>query len=495
MSSADHPVDRPWLAALMTASLALLVYSLTASRSVGWHDSAELALAAWSLGASHAPGSPLHSFLGHLATLLTDEPSAGTVYLSVAAASISAGILAMFVYRVRNNIGAAAMVALVFALSFQVWASAVITEVYSLGMMFLAATLLLAWLWCTERRLQYFSGMLFCYALSLGAYFANILLLPAFVYLIWMEAPRRARYLSAFGITTVVACLIIGGANFLLAQNMAPSGEIYPDNVRAMFLYMSGSQHEPLQLENLSFLVSRAVEHVLLISKSVLYIGVPLALAGIVYFNTRERMYGYFLLGVFAIYTGYYTLFGPGDYFLMIIPAYFVLALWIGCGAFWVSDVIASRWSGALSWALPMILAASLLATQFAGRRYMAADMGPERFAEDSFAKLPADAVAIAGWKEFAVLNYFQTIRQTRTDIRLLVPARSQRIYSHGLVDDYLRFVNEAVCESPVFILKETTELKENYRFLEKQDMYPWVQLEPRDDCAPAGMSVTDESG
>jgi len=485
MNSADNSAHKSWVVAALATGLALIAYLPTASRSVGWHDSAELALTAWALGASHAPGSPLHSLLGYLATLLAQEPAAGTTYLSVIAGSLSVATLALLVYAVWKNTSLAILVALVYAFSFQVWASAVITEVYSLGMMLLAFACLFGWFWRVGGSRVYFAAMLCFYALSLGAYFGNILLLPAFIYLIWMAAPNRARYLFLLAVTMILACTLIGIANLVLAKNLAPSGDVFPDSLSSMLLYMSGSQHEPLEIESLSFLGSRIIEHTLIIAKSVLYIGVPLALAGIYYFDKIDRVYGYFLFGVFAIYTGYYTIFGPGDYFMMIIPAYFVMGFWIACGIVWLGDRFAYLRSGRPDLLLPVILILGLLLTQFQGRRYMALDMGPERLAEAAFVKLPKKAVAIAGWKEFAVLNYFQTTRQRRMDIRFVVPARTQRIYTHGLVDDYLNLVDMTICDSPVFSLKQTPELLAAYRLIESEEIAPWYKLEPPEYCAP----------
>ena len=486
MSSADNSEVRSWLVATLSVGLALLVYLPTASRSVGWHDSAELALTAWALGASHSPGSPLHSLLGHLGTLLAQEPAMGTVYLSVIAASFSVATMALLVYAVFKNTSLAILVALVFAFSFQVWASAVITEVYSLGMMFLALALLFGWFWRVGGSRADFAATVCFYALALGAYFGNILLLPAFIYLIWMTAPHRVRYLLIFAAAILLSCALIGIANLALAQNLAPSGDVFPDSFSSLFLYMSGSQHEPLELENLAFLVSRIIEHTVIISKSVFYIGVPLALMGIYYFDKIDRVFGGFLFSVFAIYTGYYTIFGPGDYFMMIVPAYFVIAFWIACGIVWLGDSLAWLRLPVMIWLLPGVLIVGLLLTQFEGRRYMALDMAPERFAEAAFADLPQDAVAIAGWKEFAVLNYFQTTRQQRMDIRFVVPARTQRIYGHGLVDDYLKLVSATICDSPVFTLKQTSELKAAYELVKSAEIPPWYKLAPPENC-PTG--------
>src|SRR5215471_13052444 len=55
---------------LLTFGVALLGYWFTFARNVTLVDSGELILAAAELGVAHPPGTPLHSLLGHLFTLI-----------------------------------------------------------------------------------------------------------------------------------------------------------------------------------------------------------------------------------------------------------------------------------------------------------------------------------------------------------------------------------------------------------------------------------------
>ena len=133
-----------WLLAAMGA---YAVYALTLGQSVSWHDGPELALTAWLPGASHAPGSPVHSLLGYLYAHLADEAYMGTNWLSVHTAAIATGVLACLIYAFCGSTFIAVTGALVYAFSFQVWGAAVITEVYSLGIMLLACALWFATRW------------------------------------------------------------------------------------------------------------------------------------------------------------------------------------------------------------------------------------------------------------------------------------------------------------------------------------------------------------
>lgn len=452
------------MTAAATASGSLAVYLATFSRSVGWHDSAELALTAWSMGASHAPGSPLHTVTGNLLTHLFAEPFMGTTLLSSLAAAGAVACLAVLLLLLGKDALVSVLTAFVYAFSFQVWASAVVTEIYALSMMFLAVALVLAWRWCATHRDHYLYWLLFAYGLALASYFANILLLPAFAFLIFSASERRVHDLTIFTAAVSAAVLATAAVNFMLAQNLAPFGEIYPDSAVNMLMYMSGAQHDPLQIRDAGFLLNRLLEHAGIFTRSMAFIGVPLAALGAWVLLRQQRIFGTFLLLVFLIYVGYYTLFGPGDYFMMILPAYFVSSVWIGMGVGWIGARLSAGPFVLMCRLLPAVLVIGLLVVQLEGRRAMAHALEAEEFVAATARALPDDALVIVGWREFATLRYYQTVHGKHEGHRYIVPARTVRRYQFGEVMDYLDAVAAAVCEKPVFTHKDLPELAAEYR-------------------------------
>jgi len=485
MSAGGTDRSNQVFAGFLAAAISFVVYFLTLSQSVGWHDSAELALVASQLGASHAPGSPLHSILGHFMAQFYDDAFRGTVLLSALSAAASTGILAFLICALKRDFVTALTAALIYAFSYQVWASAVVTEIYSLGMLFFSITLLYALLWLASGKRRYFSTWTVFYALTLGTYFANILLFPAFAYLIYCASQRKAADLLTFAAVTGLAVVLIGIANYFLAMNALPFGEVAPDSITNMLLYMSGSQHAPLQIRDSIFLLTRLTEHLGIFSRSLLFIGFPLGLLGAVSLVRADKVPGVFLLLIFSIYMVYYTVFGPGDYFMMVLPAYFVFSIWISVGVQLLLRFAQQRpWQWALR-LLPVLLIAGLIVVQFNGRRIMARSLEAESFAETTFDLLPADAVAITGWKEFPTLRYYQELRGMRPDIRFIVPARSIRRYSFGEVDDYVDFVGSAICSAPVYTTKELPGLGEQYELQEEADSGPWKRVTGVSDARP----------
>jgi hypothetical protein len=460
--------------------VSLFVYLLTMSRSVGWHDSAELALTAWLFAPNHAPGSPLHTLIAHLPATFLSEAHFGTTLVSVIAAALSAGLLAGLIHRFAGNILLSVLAAMVFALSFQVWASAVVTELYSLSMVFLAVAMLAAWSWQDSRSEAAWKFMLLGYGLSLGAYFANVLLLPAFAFLIYRSAVNPVRKVMVFGVFTTIVVLLIAAANYLLALNTFPFGAVIPDSLAGLFGYMSGAQHDPLAARVGSGLgLSRLVEHLEIFSRSIVYVPVLLATIGFYAFLKKHAVYAWFTAFIFLIYIIYYTLFGSGDYYLMVGPAYFVTAIWVASGVLWVNEKLHWSRSSVPGCALLAIILSAQLFLQFEGRRAMARDKSAEIFAAEAFEFLPQGSVAIAGWRELTTLNYFQAIHGDRTDIRFLLPARTLRHYRHGVVEDYVPFINELVCKQPVYTMKPVPDLSAVLEPVAGVNEADWRRIKP----------------
>jgi hypothetical protein len=464
-------------AALTAGLIALVVYLLTMSKSLGWHDSSELALVAWQLAASHAPGSPLHSLLGYMSAQMFAQAFIGTTLLSVLAATVAAGALAFIATVLTGDILISVCAALLYAFSYQVWTSAVITEVYSLGMMFLAIAMVLAWIWQNDQAPRHLIWMTVFYALSLAAYFANILLLPVFCIFIFLLSAARMRSLIVFLAISACTIIIIAYANFRLAQIAPPFGEINPDSFGNLFLYITGSQHNPLELDGFAHIAGRFWQHGKLFASSVLFISVPAALWGMYLLAKTNRTYSLFLILIFAIYFVYYTVFGPGDYYMMVLPAYFVFSVCVACGLAGLRRRVVAGSSKLFIASLPLLLVAGLTFIQFNSRYAFAAATEAEQFVDAAFAELPENAVAIVSWKEFSTLRYMQKVVNLRPDIRVIVPARSPRSYDFSAVSDYLIFVTDEICSAPIYTTKALAELPSGYSLAEPVADSSWRKI------------------
>ena len=256
-----------------------------------------------------------------------------------------------------------------------------------------------------------------------------------------------------------------------------PFGEINPDSFGNMFLYMSGSQHNPLELSSFAYIAGRFWQHGKLFASSVLFLSLPAALIGGYLLAKTNRIYSLFLALVFAIYFFYYTIFGPGDYYMMVLPAYYVFAIFFACGFTgllrWVADGPAKHFIVSL----PVLLVAGLILIQFNSRYAFAASREAEQFVDVAFVELPENAVAIVSWKEFSTLRYMQKVGSLRPDIRIIVSARSFRSYHFSVIDDYLIFVADEICTAPIYTTKALTELPPGYSLAEPVANSSWRKI------------------
>lgn len=463
------------LTVTLAALAALALYALTAVTTVGNHDSAELALRAWQLGATHAPGAPLHTLTGYLLTRFIESPAAATTLLSGVTTAVTVGLLARLLLDVGVQRGLAAVGALAFATNFIIWGNAVVTELYGPSVMLAAAAIWCGWRWRARGYTGFPAAMTAMLALALGAHFANVLLLPAFgLYVLAGARELRPALLFAGGMALAIA--LVAAANGLLAANVPPFGRYVPDSLSNLWWYMSGAEHELSAISGLTA-GERLAEHARLFSNHYVHAGLVFAAVG-VWRQWRDAP-AFALLCTLALlgYWGYFTLRGSGDYYLMVAPAYFVVSLWLVLGVAWLWSVLPPRvpaWSAAL---VPLLLVAIALLTQAGPRRADAVSQEFAAYLDEALRELPPDAVVIARWNEFTALSYRQTVEGARPDLQLLLPARTPRHYPHGRVIDYLPHVERLACVRPVVTNRVTGDMEAAFGVERLAGTPRWMRL------------------
>lgn len=132
----------------MTAAVFVAAFAVYLSQCYPWlapRDAGDLALAASTLGVSHAPGYPLHALLGRSIEVLMPfgHPAWRLSLLSAVAAAAAAAALFAWARR-RHGVWAGLTAALVLASSAPVWKFALLQEKYALHLLFCVLTLALA---------------------------------------------------------------------------------------------------------------------------------------------------------------------------------------------------------------------------------------------------------------------------------------------------------------------------------------------------------------
>lgn len=164
---APVPTPLAGLAALVAASVALLVYAWGAAPTVLPGDAAELATVALKGGVAHTPGYPTFVLAGQVAgALLPGDPAHRITLLSVIMGAVSVGLFAVVL--AEFGLGWSALVAgsLALAGTFTLWWAAIRTEVYTLG---LALALLALWRVLVARRtLEPLDGLFAAFTIGLA---------------------------------------------------------------------------------------------------------------------------------------------------------------------------------------------------------------------------------------------------------------------------------------------------------------------------------------
>jgi hypothetical protein len=464
------------IAGLAWVSICLL-YLLTLSHGLGWHDSAELALRAEKLGATHSPGSPLHTLLGWLFIQFADSPAVATNWLSAVSMSAAAGLLALLVWQINGRLFFAA--ALLFACSFQVWTNAVVTELYGLSAFFSMLCAVSLWQWHQLGKSGWLVGGVIAYGLALASWFANILLLPALLWLVVANRKQVGREFVLVSAVVVAAIVSIVAANFWLTKNLPPHGPDTPDSLTGIVRYLTGAMHQPFAIRDFSFFVARVLEHAEIFSRNYFWVGIPLGLFGMYQVIKTNRVYGSYLAAIFVIQMGYFTLFGSGDYYSMVVMSYAIFSLWVASGIAWMC----SRFP---AWRMVFIVLLAglpvLLVQQQLPNRLQAATFSPaQQFVDQAFAILPDNALVIAGWQQFTALEYAQQIQQQRADVQVILPATTVRYYDGNPIENYLDYVDASICSRPVITGKQTVDLMARFELLPLGPGDIWFKLAEKD--------------
>ena len=231
------------LAFWVVAGVTFAVYALSLGPSVGLEDAGELATAADVLGVPHPPGYPLWTMVSWVFCRLFGwvtwqgwpNPAWAVALCSAVAGALAAGVTALLVARSgrdllaeatgRRDVGTDAAgwcggvaAALAFAFSPVMWSQAVIVEVYALGALFLALTLLLTYKWVKRPRTGTLAWLGLVFGLGLTNY--QVLLLAALP-LAALVFLRRWR----LGLSFVALAVPLGLTAYVLMLGALPAAD------------------------------------------------------------------------------------------------------------------------------------------------------------------------------------------------------------------------------------------------------------------------------
>jgi hypothetical protein len=138
---------------LLTASLALYVWTLAPSVATLFDDSLEFPLVSYRLAIAHPTGYPLYTLLGKLFTLGPQNVAWSVNLLSAVAGALTVTLVYLIARQLTRRRLPALLGAVALAVSPVFWSQSVVAEVYTLSGAFVAALLWLALRWSRQPLL------------------------------------------------------------------------------------------------------------------------------------------------------------------------------------------------------------------------------------------------------------------------------------------------------------------------------------------------------
>ena len=473
-------IDYEWsrLAPPAVALIALSVYLFTLLREVDWWDAAELTLQSYLLGVTHPPGYPVFTLIGKLFTLFIPDPAIATNVMSAVFTGLCVYMLCITALALGCRRSHSVLSSFVFAFIPVIWSIAVTTEVYNVNMFFLAIVFFLLIRWYEEPapHLVFLAGTLL--GISMGTYLANVLILPAFLYLIIARGWRFKSQLILFSCAYVVFGCLAVSLNYFISKINPPFGSlITPDSLKNLFLFVKGDQYGTLNIHSPRYYVFRLLEHGLHFSKNFMGVGIIIGLFGLRAQWKKDPVICRFFLLAFLINMLYFTFFDVKEYYNMVTPSYFVFSIWIAYGiGYFRSEGFSAR-TRIAAYVVSIGIIAGLIATQIVPRLERSRNTPVTDFVKSSFGVIPESAVIIAPWNEFTPLYYHHRALGARPDIKLVELRNTPYIREHGMIPEWQELLTNQIGSRAIVTYGIPRNLEQSYRFIAIKDN--WYQIAP----------------
>jgi tetratricopeptide (TPR) repeat protein len=438
LETSDRSGRADWWWAGAVGATALGVYVATLPPSITFEDSGEFVTAAATLGIPHAPGYPLYTLLAHLFAAWPFGEVSATAWrvnlFSAVAAALGVAVLSVALRALGLSRPAASAGALAAGLSRTLWSQAIVAEVYSLGFLLLALTLLALTRFDCRRDQPSLAVICLLSGLGVSNHYLFALCIPAIAAHVVLREPRalvRPRWVRAAALAFSAGLL-----PFLylpIRSAMDPLLDWGNPETWGTFWYLVRRQ-QFAGIENPAGVQAiDRLRHVRDIGANLAWIeltppAAPLMGLGVVRLVLRNRVWGcsttlMFLtstIGLIALVGFHYD---PSQAFIFrvyAIQAYAIGAIWAAVGL----DSVVRPLARALPALAPLgalLLPAAVGAAHFGANDLRQDDLA-RRHASAILRTLPPDAIVIgaAGDAHLFPLLYAQVVERERPDVTIL---------------------------------------------------------------------------
>jgi len=506
--------DRAWLVdgalALLLAAGAFALYARTLAPTVLAGDGGEFQFVPYLLGVAHPTGYPLYTLLGWAWSHLL--PVGDVAYrmnlfsafcgaLAVGGATVAAGLLLRQAYptlapAVRRLL--AALAAAILAVTPTLWSQAVMAEVYGLHILLVVLTLTLVLAWgerrmsCRDedmaalrggsklphskgqRRLsggtedptarRFLLGAAFCFGLGLAHHATTLLLAPgigAYVWLVDRTTFREwKRMLLPAALWAALPLLLYGYIPWraphtpYLQQALTADRELvlYENSLTNLFRFIAGGPFGGY----LDFSVDLGARLQMawgFLQAEVGWPGVLLAGVGLLGLALSRRWALLALTGVtYGAIVAFNLVYTIGDIYVLFIPSYLIVALWIAAGVGALARWAPQRRLISLLVVIPFFaLPVGLAAANYADLDQSQNTQARARWESILAQPLPQGAILVTNDRNNIMpMWYFQYVEGVRPDLLGLFPLITEEIAELGDVLDLALSTGR-----PTYLIKE----------------------------------------
>lgn len=442
------PLKIIWRRHLTAPIIVMVIYLLTLAPGVYGYDSAELATGAYTLGIVHPTGYPLYLVLGKLFTYLPIGSVAYRVNLmSAFFGMLTVWMTAALTARWSQDRLFAALAGLALGLAPAFWSMSLVAEVYTLHTFLLATALWLALAWRDHGRRRWVVGLGLVAGLSLTNHSTSLLYLPA---LIWLALPRWRIEGWRRWLPTSLLAFLLGLCLYLyLPIRDAMGAELNYVNSyynvdltrpQGLLWMISGQAYRFFAFAYRPAAYLHEVGRVLLaLWHNLTGLGLLLSLPGLIWLVRRQRAVAAATAWILLVTLGFFAGYAVSDKMTMLLPAYLILAQWMGAGARYSHELVMNL-SIPVARSLRRALLPSLLAVMtltVVGLSWPRVDKsrasGAEAFALQTLSGLEHESIIVSEWSPAVTLEYFQQVEGVRPDVEVFNRSRFEVAAYYGL--------------------------------------------------------------
>lgn len=431
-----------WLHAGTVAVLLGLLYATTAPRTVALEDDGSFILTSHFLGIEHPPGYPLHTLLGKAFSLLPVGTVAYRMHLlSAVLGALSVATVWLCARALRLAPLPSYVAAIALGLSPVFWSQSIIAEVYTLNTFFAFGLMHAALRACPPHACgeaaakgnASLAAMALLFGLSLSNHWPLMLLVaPGLAILLW---PLRREALTRAPLLMAMVGLGLSPYAWLVFRSWSelPISYYGPiDSLREFWFFVSREGYRGVDVSSTAGWGDRLSYFGYFGEQLFIqFVAVGTIVAGIgsvVQWREWGRRVSGALLTAFLLPSVGLILLLGFDYGAIYkhvlhvypLPAYGIVALWLGLGFAWLSDTFRLR-----PWVQAVFGLALVLIMLWSGSRVnLRADYDwSERYAKAVLQSLPPNAILLVHQDaEIGAIGYFHLVEGLRPDITLYHP-------------------------------------------------------------------------